>query len=880
MMREDQERKRLRENTEGKVFWKRWGPYLSERQWGTVREDYSPDGEPWLYFPHDHARSRAYRWGEDGLGGICDVHQNLCFALALWNGRDPILKERLFGLTGLEGNHGEDVKELYYYLDNTPTHAYMKYLYKYPQERFPYEQLVEENGRRTRQQPEYEITDTGVFSENRYFDVYIEYAKEGPEDLFIRITVWNRHDQPARIHLLPTLWFRNKWEFGSGDPKPVIGMDPDRPECLTCDHEGLGPMFLYHEKARAVWFTENETNTQRLFGQPNDHPRVKDAIGRAVVDGETAPLENVRAGTKASVHHVLEIPGQAKQEIWLRLTASPSANPLSAGPAVMEARLQEADQFYQSLAPASAGAQQRLIQRQAYAGLLWNKIHYNYEQETWINGDPGKPAPPAGRRTGRNAGWAHLFNRDVLSVPDKWEYPWYATWDTAFHCVALAGVDPAFAKSQLLLLLREWYMHPNGQVPAYEWALDDVNPPVHAWACLKVYQMDKRSSGTGDTVFLKRVFHKLLLNFTWWVNRKDPEGRNVFQGGFLGLDNIGLFDRSMPVPDGGQLEQADGTAWMAMYALNMMTMALELAGEDRTYEDMASKFFEHFVYIAEAFNHPGGDGNIRLWDEDDGFFYDALYYGGNRSCSVKARSMVGLIPLLAVAVIEGNMLDRFPEFAKRLRWFQENRSSVERHLFPEPVDSSEQVFFSLVGKDRLLRILDKVLDEEEFLAPGGIRSMSRYHEAHPLQVSLGNQRYELHFEPGESESGLFGGNSNWRGPVWIPVNYLLLEAFRTYCSYYGERLMLAFPTGSGETFTLTEICTKLSERLTGMFIADNEGRRQIHGHDSIYVKDVHCTQLLLFHEYFHGLTGEGLGASHQTGWTALIARMISEQYGE
>jgi hypothetical protein len=869
------EDKRLADNAAHKVFWKKWGPYLSERQWGTVREDYSEDGEAWDYFPHDHARSRAYRWGEDGLAGISDINQNLCFALALWNGRDPILKERLFGLTSKEGNHGEDVKELYYYLDNTPTHSYMKYLYKYPQAAFPYKDLIETNGKRSRFDPEYEILDTGVFAGNRYFDVFVEYAKADPDDMLIKITVHNRGKDRAAITIMPTLWYRNTWAFGKLKKRPDISLSGSEAErmILECVHEEMGTHYLYCEKGDLVLFTENETNVERLFHMPNASPFVKDAFHDAVTGNDFSRFNDRKNGTKCAVLNRFNIAGKESGIVRLRLKKEKNKqDPF--GPEfddVFKQRIDEADEFYAQFRPESPESDVIAVQRQAFAGLLWNKQYYNYELETWLNGDPGQPAPPENRKEGRNADWTYLFNRDVISMPDKWEYPWYASWDLAFHCVPLSMIDPDFAKKQLVLLTREWYMHPNGQLPAYEWNLSDVNPPVHAWAALKVYEIEKSRSGRGDIAFLKRMFLKLLLNFTWWVNRKDSEGKNIFQGGFLGLDNIGAFDRSRPLPSGGHIEQADGTSWMAMYALGLMDMALEIAPEDIAFEDVASKFYEHFVHIAGSLNQMGEQG---LWDEEDGFYYDALHMPDGNTIPLKVRSLVGLTALLAVSVVRSDVLSKMKGFKKRMVWFRNNREDLGKYMTIEDYQEGHDVLLSLVPKKRLVRIFRRMLDESEFLSPGGIRSISKHHRDNPYVLRLDGMEYRVDYEPAESKTSLFGGNSNWRGPIWIPINYLFIEALRKYHHYYGDSLKVEYPVGSGNSMNLMEVAVKLSQRLTAVFVKDKKGARFVHGEEKEYRDDPHFKDLVQFYEYYHGDTCKGLGASHQTGWTALVAEMI------
>jgi hypothetical protein len=869
------EGRRLAENAAHRVFWKKWGPYLSERQWGTVREDYSESGEAWDYFPHDHARSRVYRWGEDGLAGISDINQNLCFAIALWNGRDPILKERLFGLSSTEGNHGEDVKELYYYLDNTPTHSYMKYLYKYPQTAFPYRDIQETNGRRSRLEPEYELLDTGAFSGNRYFDVFTEYAKAGPEDILIRITVHNRSRDRAAITILPTLWFRNTWAFGKLKQRPDISLSegPAAAVMLKCVHEEMGTYYLYGEKGEMVLFTENETNTERLFRLPNASPFVKDAFHDAVIRGDFSRFSEKKNGTKSAVVYRFNLAGEGTGSLLLRLGREKTGqNPFGPGfDEVFKRRIRDADEFYAQFRPERPESDVVAVQRQAFAGLLWNKQYYNYELEAWLNGDPGQPPPPEGRKQGRNSDWKFLFNRDVISMPDKWEYPWYASWDLAFHCVPFALIDADFAKKQLILFTREWYMHPNGQLPAYEWNLSDVNPPVHAWAALKVYQIEKERTGAGDVAFLKKMFLKLLLNFTWWVNRKDSEGNNIFQGGFLGLDNIGAFDRSRPLPGGGHIEQADGTSWMAMYALGLMDMALEVARTDNSYEDVASKFYEHFIHIAESLNQFGDQG---LWNEEDGFYYDALHMPGGSAVPLKVRSLVGLTSLLAVSVVSKDVLERMKGFQKRLQWFKKNREDLNKYLVIEELEEGQDLLLSLVPKKRLVRILRRMLDENEFLSPGGIRSISKYHRENPYLLRLDGTEYRVDYEPAEAKTPLFGGNSNWRGPVWIPINYLFIEALRKYHRYYGDALKVEYPTGSGNGLNLREVAVKLSQRVTAVFVKDEKGRRYVHGGDTRYAEDPHFKDLVQFYEYYHGDTCKGLGASHQTGWTALVAEMI------
>ncbi len=876
------ESQRLQDHYQAGKPWLRWGPYLSERQWGTVREDYSEGGTAWDYFPHDHARSRAYRWGEDGIAGISDDMQRLCFAAALWNGNDPILKERLFGLTGNEGNHGEDVKELYYYLDNTPTHSYMKHLYKYPQAAFPYQWLQEENQRRGRHEAEFELLDTGIFDENRYFDVLTECAKASEEDLLIRITVHNRGSEAAPISLLPTLWFRNLWTPGLLKEKPSISLQNANGTggFAKATHEELGEYFFYFEKADRTLFTENETNTERLFSYPNAQPFVKDAFHKALINRDFDFLSGKTEGTKfAPVYERIVEAGGAIQFRFRLAKQLPSKLPFGKDfDETFSTRIAEADEFYDSIAD-SAVPQSEIrnpkseIQRQALAGMLWSKQYFNIDIPRWLNGDPGQPAPPESRKAGRNHQWHSLNNEDIISMPDKWEYPWYAAWDLAFHCVPLAMVDADFAKQQLILFLREWYMHPNGQIPAYEWAFGDVNPPVHAWACLQVFKMDREKTGIADYDFLKRVFQKLLLNFTWWVNRKDSQGKNVFEGGFLGLDNIGVFDRSAPLPGGGHLEQADGTAWMAMYCLNMLEMSLLLCEADRSYEDVATKFFEHFTYIAESLNRIGKDWT-GAWDEDEGFFYDVLALPNHRYHPLKVRSLVGLSTLFAVLRIPEHLLEKVPDFRRRLDWFVNYRRQLCDYQVVDNHEMNTDLLLSLIPEDRLRRLLHAMLDEREFLSPGGIRSVSKLHEA-PYMVNIEGQEFGLRYEPGESTSGLFGGNSNWRGPVWFPMNYLIINALREYHGYYKDGFQVECPTGSGQWMTLGEVADELSRRMISIFEKGESGHRPCHGGDWRYASDPHFQDLVLFYEYFHGDTLKGIGASHQTGWTGVVAVLIA-----
>lgn len=887
---ETAEGKRLEEARLRKVHWKRWGPYLSERQWGTVREDYSPNGTAWDYLTHDHARSRAYRWGEDGIAGISDRHQYTCFALALWNGRDPILKERLFGLTGTEGNHGEDVKEYYFYLDATPTHSYMKFLYKYPQSVYPYSDLVRENASRSRTDSEFELLDTGLFDGDRYFDVFVEYAKISADDILVKISAHNRGPEAAELHLLPTVWFRNTWSWGvdqfqcrlSGrdDPKAAAARkESDYPSrVISIDHSYYGRRWLICEGSPSLLFTENETNSERLEGRANSTPYVKDGIGEFVVKGIESAVNPEETGTKAAAHYRLSIPPGDTAVIRLRLTDTAEGEMIPADEfeKILTLRKTEADEFYSKLVPTGLSEDGQNIQRQAFAGLLWTKQFYHYDVKTWLEGDPGSAPSSDQRVKGRNSGWTHLYNADIISMPDKWEYPWYASWDLAFHCLPHALVDPDFAKEQIVLLLREWYMHPNGQIPAYEWEFGDVNPPVHAWAAWRIYKIESRLHGRADREFLEKVFHKLLLNFTWWVNRKDPQGNNVFQGGFLGLDNIGVFDRSSPLPTGGFIEQSDGTSWMGMYCLNMLAIALELAKENRAYADVASKFFEHFVYIAHAMNKMGHEG-LELWDEEDGFYYDVLHMPDGKHRQMKVRSMVGLIPLFAVEILEPETVDALPGFKNRMQWFIENRPHLKRNLCSmEGPDGKVRRLLSIAGKDRLMRILRYLLDEDEFLSPYGIRALSKYHEEHPYVLHVDGGEHRVDYQPGESESHMFGGNSNWRGPIWFPVNFLLIESLQRFQHYFGNDMKVECPTGSGNHIPLVDVAKELSLRLNNIFTKDASGRRPVYGELEKFQKDPHWRDLIQFHEYFHGDTGLGLGASHQTGWTGLVAKLIEQ----
>ena len=904
------EDQRLEEARARKKHWKRWGPYLSERQWGTVREDYSPGGTAWEFFPHDHARSRAYRWGEDGIGGISDRHQMMCFALAVWNGRDPILKERLFGLTGNEGNHGEDVKEYYFHLDSTPTHSYMRMLYKYPQAEFPYARLVEENRRRGREAPEFELLDTGVFAENRYFDIYVEYAKADVEDILIKITAANRGPEAAALHLLPSLWFRNTWSWGRDLRRPAVRKATSVPgsACAELEHWQYGKRWLLCAGQPELLFTENETNNVRLFNWRNRTPYVKDSFHEYIIHGNKAAVNPQQTGTKLAAHYPLQLGPGESATLKLRLTdleplasmdrsmdlsgtitspghaeraeGVPGTNDFGAGfDNLFGLRQKDADEFFASRITKDLSAEAKAVMRQSLSGMLWSKQFYHYDVHTWLEGDPAFPPPPESRWNGRNKDWTHLYNDDVISMPDKWEYPWYAAWDLAFHCVPLALVDVDFAKDQLVLLLREWYMHPNGQLPAYEWAFSDVNPAVHAWAAWRVYKIERRLRGVADRGFLERVFHKLLLNFTWWVNRKDPEGMNIFQGGFLGLDNIGVFDRSAPLPTGGHLEQSDGTSWMGMYCLNMLAIALELAKEDPAYEDVASKFFEHFVHIAGAMNDIGKNGRS-LWDEEDGFYYDVLHLPNGEEHFLKIRSMVGLIPLFAVETLEPEIIDRLPGFKRRMQWFIDNQPHVPEHIeMTQRSARGVRRLLSLVNRKQLKRVLARMLDETEFFSPHGIRALSRYHKDYPYEVYVNGHVNRVDYEPAESTSGLFGGNSNWRGPIWFPLNYLLVESLQKFHHYYGEDFKVECPTRSQNESDLWQVAGSISRRLVRIFLRGKDGRRPVAGGLEIFQSDPHWKDLVLFHEYFHGDNGAGLGASHQTGWTGLVAKLL-EQSGE
>ena len=870
---------RLEQSRKRAVHWKRWGPYVSERQWGTVREDYSADGEAWEAFPFEQAHLRAYRWGEDAIAGLCDRHQYVCFGLAMWNGRDPILKERFFGLSGKQGNHAEDVKEVYFHLDSTPTHSYMKFLYKYPQAEFPYERLRQEAARRGKLDPEFEVWHTGVFDDGRYFDVFIEYAKQTSETTLIRVRAVNRGPEAAELHLLPTVWFRNIWSWSEGAERPRLWRGPDLEDAATIEVE-----HHYRDRRRLIChgspdllFTENDTNRLKLYDAPNRTPFVKDAFHEYLIEGRRNAVNPREQGTKAAALYSKTLEPGETWEIRLCLTDHAPAERFDARfDGVFEQRIREADEFFARRSGMCAGMEPaRRVQRQALAGLMWSKQFYHYDMATWLDGDAAQPRPPAARLHGRNKAWRHLYNDDVILMPDPWEYPWYAAWDLAFHAVPVALIDPDFAKEQLILLLREWYLHPNGQIPAYEWKFSDVNPPVHAWAAWRVYKIEKRIRGKGDRNFLERVFHKLLLNFTWWVNRKDPEGHNVFEGGFLGLDNIGVFDRSN-IPPGLKLEQSDSTSWMAMYCLNMLSIALELARENRAYSDVASKFFEHFVYISHAM-HGFGREEVELWDEDDGFYYDVLHRDGGEADRVKVRSLVGLIPLFAVETLEPELIEQLPGFRARMEWFIENRPWFRQHLTEtRTADGKVRRLLSLVNPQRLPRVLRLMLDEDEFLSPHGVRSMSKFHERHPYRVQIRGKEYGVEYEPAESKTYLFGGNSNWRGPVWFPVNFLLIESLQRFHYYLGDDWLVECPTGSGQMMNLWDVAADLSRRLNRLFVPDENGRRPVYAGEEIFQTDPHWKDYVLFYEYFQGDNGAGLGASHQTGWTALTAKLLEQ----
>ncbi|AFZ34473.1 hypothetical protein Sta7437_0888 [Stanieria cyanosphaera PCC 7437] len=887
-----QEEIRLKQDRERQAYWRRWGCYLSDRSWGTVREDYSKDGSAWEYFDFEQSHYRAYRWGEDGIAGISDNHQRLCFALAFWNEQDPFLKERLFGLSNSQGNHGEDVKEYYFHLDNTPTHSYMKYLYKYPQQAFPYEQLQQENQKRGLKEREFELIDTGIFDDHQYFDITVEYAKATDEDILINIHVTNHNRETKRLHLLPTLWFRNIWSWGYDVEKPRLKIYDrnDQFSTIEAEHPDLGKRWLYceqpvrallrplRERETPLLFTENNTNYQRLSGEKNQSPYVKDSFHRYVVQGEKSAVNPDHIGTKFAAYYTLEIEAGKTTTIQLRLCNNPELE-LPFGQEyhdTFQTRFQEAEQFYQRISPYEKDPELRNVQRQAFAGLLWNKQYYHYVIDTWLAGDPGQPSPPEERKQGKNSDWVHLHIDDVISMPDKWEYPYFAAWDWAFHLIPLAVIDIDFAKKQLDRLTREWYMHPNGQLPAYEWDFDGVNPPVHAWAAWRIYTIEQKRYGRSDKKFLERVFQKLLLNFTWWINRQDKDGNNVFQGGFLGLDNIGVFNRGDELPTGGKLSQSDGTSWMAMFCLDMLTIALELASDNEVYEDIASKFFEHFLYIVEAMNHIGPEG-YTLWNNEDGFYYDVLDLPNGNNIDLKVRSLVGLIPLLAVTIIKSETFEKLSGFTKRVNWFINNRPHLSRNIAcMEGCGQNSRRLLAIVDRDKLRRLLEKMLDQTEFLSDYGIRSLSRYHAEHPYTFQANDEEYQVGYEPAESQTAMFGGNSNWRGPIWFPINYLLIEALQRFDYYYGDDFKVECPTGSGNLVSLWEVALELERRLIAIFQANESGYRPVYG-DFEQFHDSNWQNLILFHEYFHGDNGAGLGASHQTGWTALIAKLIMQR---
>lgn len=862
------ERQRLAEDRDKKKNWRKFGPYLTERQWGTVREDYSPYGNAWEFVSHDAARSKAYRWGEEGIGGISDDQQLLCFAVAMWNKKDPILKERIYGLTGNEGNHAEDCKEHYYYLDSTPSHSYMKMVYKYPQNEFPYGWLVEENRRRGKLDPEFELIDTGIFNDNKYFDVFIEYAKADDQDILIKITIENRGPEAASLHVLPTVWFRNTWAWGQNPYKPELSMDEDG--LIRVAHETLGNRYLFFEGKGEALFCENETNTNRLYqyAQPGTF---KDGINDYLVFRDSSAVNKTKKGTKAAINYELSIPAGKSKTLKLRLTTRQEKEAFKDFDSTFNQQAKEADEFFEDLQKEIKDKDKRNIQRQAIAGMLWSKQFFYFDIAQWLKGDPSQPAPPSERKHGRNSEWTHLNNADIISMPDKWEYPWYAAWDLAFHTIPIAMVDPEFAKSQLLLLTKEWYMHPNGQLPAYEWAFGDVNPPVHGWATWRVYKMDEKIQGKGDRKFLEEVFHKLMLNFTWWVNKKDQAGNNIFQGGFLGMDNIGVFDRSAQLPTGGYIEQSDGTSWMAMFTLNMMRIALELSKENPTYQSLATKFFEHFLYIAGAITNEGPD----LWDEEDEFYYDVLHTPGNQRIPMKIRSMVGLIPLFAVEVLDEEIFKTMPEFTARLEWFLHNRPDLANLISRwGEKGKNQRHLLSLLRGHRVKRILKRMLDENEFLSPYGIRALSKVYDENPFKFHINGSEFTVKYTPGEGDTALFGGNSNWRGPIWFPVNYLLIESLQRFYHYYGDDFKVEHPTGSGQKKTLKEIADDLSERMVNIFHKDGNGNRPVFGQYEKLQSDPNFNNYLLFYEYFHGDNGRGVGATHQTGWTGLVAKLI------
>jgi len=877
-MSQDLESARLEEARTAKTPWRKWGPYLSERQWGTVREDYSQDGNAWDYFTHDQARSRAYHWGEDGLAGISDDKQLLCFSVALWNGKDPILKERAFGLTNSEGNHGEDLKEYYFYLDSTPTHSYMKYLYKYPQAEFPYANLIETNRGRNRLDMEYELLDTGVFNEDRYFDVFVEYAKQSPEDLLIQITVINRGPDAAEIDVLPTLWLRNTWTWWPGTPKPSLKEvpGPNGAQAIAASHGDLGERYLYCDGDATLLFTENESNNERLFGRPNDSPYVKDGINNYVVQRNHEAVNPAKTGTKSAAHYQVNVGTGKTATIRLRLNDLAPAemgDPFKSFAEILQTRQTEADAFYKFITPTRVSEDEALVMRQALAGMLWSKQYFYFDVDLWLTEHGDDPMKPGGRSM-RNSEWFHMVNQHIISMPDKWEYPWYAAWDLAFHTIALSTVDTDFAKEQLDLMLQEFFLHPTGQIPAYEWNFSDVNPPVHAWATIFLYRTEQALKGKGDIEFLKRSFAKLTLNFSWWVNRKDRFGKNLFEGGFLGLDNIGVFDRSAPLPTGGSLEQADGTAWVSMFSQNMLEIAIELAAHDPMYEDMCLKFAEHFVWIARAMNQTGPEG---MWDEEDGFYYDVLRLPDGSARRLKVRSMVGLLPLCATTVIEEWQRERVPRatqvLQERYKRMPELRESMHA-AGPGHLGYAERGMAALVNESRLRRILTRMLDENEFLSPYGIRALSKYHDEHPFIVHVDGQEYRVNYLPAESDTGMFGGNSNWRGPIWMPVNALLIRSLLSFYLYYGDNFKIECPTGSGNLMNLFEVARDITHRLEAIFLRDKSGLRPVYGGTEKFQTDPQWKDYILFYEYFHGDNGAGLGASHQTGWTGVVAKLI------
>lgn len=864
------EQQRLKVNAGRKVPLEQWGPYLSERQWGTVREDYSGNSDAWNYFPFNHAHSRAYLWGEDGLGGISDFFGNLCFGISLWNGKDDILKERLFGLGNYQGNHGEDVKELYYYLDNIPSHYYMQMLYKYPQDAFPYQQLIDANRTRTKLEPEYEILDTGVFDQNKYFDVYITYAKYSKRDIGIKIEIVNRGKETAPVTLLPNLWFYNRWQQNDLNQKPSI--EEIKEGVVRANHERIGSYYLYYQKANERYFTENETNTEKLFGTPNESIFVKDAFNDAIILNKNVDaLKKKTSGTKFAPVYKMKIAGGESKTVYLRLADVLIDSPFPKGyDSIFQQRKAEADEFYEEVLPDSLSADTRNIQRQALAGLLWSKQYYHYDIEKWIS-NSDKIAPlTEHRKNGRNHDWQHLKNQDIILMPDKWEYPWYAAWDLAFHCVPMAMVDPTFAKHQLLLVMREWYMKPDGQLPAYEWNFSDVNPPVQAWAALQVYNIEKKQTGKGDIVFLKKIFQKLIINFTWWINRKDKNGNNIFEGGFLGLDNIGVFNRSIQLHSEAQLEQADGTSWMGMYALNLMDMAIEISMHDEAFEDTATKFFEHFVLIAEALNEMG------MWNDEDKFYYDTLGLPGHAPIQLRIQSIVGLTSLFAVSIINKQVFQKLQDFTKRINWFEQYRKKNNKFWPNEEKVEEDKILISLIPKERLIALLQRLLNETEFLSQGGIRALSKYHEEHPYTVNIEGTDYSIQYDPGDSTSDFFGGNSNWRGPVWMPINYLIIQSIKKFGEFYDESLTIDYPTGSGNYMSLTEVANELTKRVISLFELDGANCRQLNAEQNWFYCLPENKDLVLFYEYFHGDTGRGLGASHQSGWTALVAELINE----